>query len=441
MCAGRVGIGQKRGGSPSHTVNRPPLTGNDGTSASLKKCRGSRSHASDREPRSAATRVSSEPRRGQEKTDKMPSVCPQLGSVRYALIQSLAYVPTAGRLSPIGRRPSHRAHRKREARLGVIGLGYVGLASGRRARPGGISRSRSGRGRQRVAELAAGRSYIQDVPASTVRALVRSKRLVPGTDFRVLRELDAVNVCVPTPLSKQKDPDVSFIVAASREVAKYLHRGMLVDSREHHLPRHDARTDPAHARGDRPHGWPGLLPGVFSGTRGSGESTLQHAQHPQGGGRCDTHVHRSRRASLPPAAGARGPGLLSRGGGDGQAPREHLPQREHRNGERDGTPLRATRHRCVGGDRRRGHQAVRLHALLSRAWSRWALHPDRPLLPVMEGTRQRVRGAFHRAGRTRERAHAGARRGPRGAQPQCQRAGRARSSNPGAGRGLQGQHR
>jgi UDP-N-acetyl-D-glucosamine dehydrogenase len=61
-----------------------------------------------------------------------------------------------------------------------------------------------------------------------VRELVRSKRFVPGTDFRVLRELDAVNVCVPTPLSKQKDPDVSFIVAASRQVAKYLHRGMLV---------------------------------------------------------------------------------------------------------------------------------------------------------------------------------------------------------------------
>ena len=82
--------------------------------------------------------------------------------------------------------------------------------------------------RKRVAELSAGRSYIQDVPSANVRELVRSKRFVPGTDFRVLRELDAVNVCVPTPLSKQKDPDVSFIVAASREVARYLHRGMLV---------------------------------------------------------------------------------------------------------------------------------------------------------------------------------------------------------------------
>jgi UDP-N-acetyl-D-glucosamine dehydrogenase len=132
----------------------------------------------------------------------------------------------ASRLSAAG----HLIERieKREARLGVIGLGYVGLPLAVELGQAGFRVHGLDVDAKRVAELAAGRSYIQDVPASTVRALVRSKRLVPGTDFRVLRELDAVNVCVPTPLSKQKDPDVSFIVAASREVAKYLHRGMLV---------------------------------------------------------------------------------------------------------------------------------------------------------------------------------------------------------------------
>jgi hypothetical protein len=81
---------------------------------------------------------------------------------------------------------------------------------------------------RRVSELSKGKSYIQDVPSADVRSLVQTDRLIPTTNFQVLRELDAVNVCVPTPLSKQKDPDVSYIVAASREVARYLHPGMLV---------------------------------------------------------------------------------------------------------------------------------------------------------------------------------------------------------------------
>jgi UDP-N-acetyl-D-glucosamine dehydrogenase len=81
---------------------------------------------------------------------------------------------------------------------------------------------------RRVAQLKQGRSYIQDVPSAEVRELVRSGHLLPTTDFSVLRRVDAVNVCVPTPLSKQRDPDVSYIVSASNEVARHLHRGMLV---------------------------------------------------------------------------------------------------------------------------------------------------------------------------------------------------------------------
>jgi UDP-N-acetyl-D-glucosamine dehydrogenase len=66
------------------------------------------------------------------------------------------------------------------------------------------------------------------VASTDVRGLVRKGRLRPTTDFGVLRNMDAVNLCVPTPLSKQRDPDVSYIVAAAREVARHLHRGMLV---------------------------------------------------------------------------------------------------------------------------------------------------------------------------------------------------------------------
>ena len=116
----------------------------------------------------------------------------------------------------------------RKAKLGVIGLGYVGLPLAVEFGHAGYSVHGFDIDTKRVSELARGKSYIQDVPSSDIRSLVKAGRFTPTTNFEVLRELDAVNVCVPTPLSKQKDPDVSYIVAASREVARYLHKGMLV---------------------------------------------------------------------------------------------------------------------------------------------------------------------------------------------------------------------
>ncbi len=121
----------------------------------------------------------------------------------------------------------HRMER-RTARLGVIGLGYVGLPLAVEFGQAGYRVSGLDIDEKRVAQLRRGHSYIQDVPSPLVRDLVRSGKLQPTSDFRVLRDLDAVNVCVPTPLSKQRDPDVSYIVAAAREVARHLHRGMLV---------------------------------------------------------------------------------------------------------------------------------------------------------------------------------------------------------------------
>jgi UDP-N-acetyl-D-glucosamine dehydrogenase len=121
-----------------------------------------------------------------------------------------------------------RRFEKRTARLGVIGLGYVGLPLAVEFAKAGFRVAGIDIDARRVAQLKQGRSYIQDVPSAEVRELVRSGHLVPTTDFSVLRRVDAVNVCVPTPLSKQRDPDVSYIVSASNEVARHLHRGMLV---------------------------------------------------------------------------------------------------------------------------------------------------------------------------------------------------------------------
>ena len=117
---------------------------------------------------------------------------------------------------------------KRTARLAVIGAGYVGLPLAVEFAKAGFRVHCIDVDEHRVKQLTRGRSYIQDVPTSEVRKLVRSGHLMPTTDFSVLRKSDAVNVCVPTPLSKMRDPDVSYIVAASKQVAKHLHPGMLV---------------------------------------------------------------------------------------------------------------------------------------------------------------------------------------------------------------------
>src|SRR5216117_900409 len=131
------------------------------------------------------------------------------------------------------RRPSaaERLSRKiesRRAHLGVIGLGYVGLPLAVEFGRAGFQVTGIDIDKRRVHRLERGESYIQDVPTSEVRALVRAGNLKATSDFSVLRRIDAVNVCVTTPLSKQRDPDVSYIVAAAKQVATYLHPGMLV---------------------------------------------------------------------------------------------------------------------------------------------------------------------------------------------------------------------
>jgi len=73
-----------------------------------------------------------------------------------------------------------------------------------------------------------GESYVQDVPSGEVAKLVKGHRFDATTDFSVVRELDTINICVPTPLRKTKDPDMSYIVSASDEIAKYFHPGLLV---------------------------------------------------------------------------------------------------------------------------------------------------------------------------------------------------------------------
>ena len=117
---------------------------------------------------------------------------------------------------------------QRTARVGGIGLGYVGLPLAVEFANAGFKVTGIDVQESRVAELNAGHSYIQDVPTDIVSEHVRKGALSATTDFSVIAELDTINICVPTPLRKTKDPDMSYIVAAGEAIARYAHPGMLI---------------------------------------------------------------------------------------------------------------------------------------------------------------------------------------------------------------------
>jgi len=116
----------------------------------------------------------------------------------------------------------------RSARIGVIGLGYVGLPLAVEFAKAGFRVTGFEIDAKRAATLNRGISYIQDVPTGDVRGLVREGMLRATLEFDELAKMDVVDICVPTPLRKTKDPDVSYIVAAVKETAPRLKRGQLV---------------------------------------------------------------------------------------------------------------------------------------------------------------------------------------------------------------------
>jgi len=116
----------------------------------------------------------------------------------------------------------------REVRTGVIGLGYVGLPLAVEFARAGYSVVGLDIDQRKVDAINGGTSYIPDVTQKDIAELSASGRLQATSDFRAIRDLDTINICVPTPLRKTKDPDVSYMVAAVEEVAKYLHPGMLI---------------------------------------------------------------------------------------------------------------------------------------------------------------------------------------------------------------------
>jgi UDP-N-acetyl-D-glucosamine dehydrogenase len=116
----------------------------------------------------------------------------------------------------------------RQARIGVIGLGYVGLPLAVEFAKAGFDVTGFDVDASKIAEINAGRSYILDVPTDEVAECVKAGRLRATTDMSKLGEMDAIDICVPTPLRKTKDPDMSYVVSAAEQIAKYIQPGMLI---------------------------------------------------------------------------------------------------------------------------------------------------------------------------------------------------------------------
>ena len=132
------------------------------------------------------------------------------------------------RVSAAGLPELERRIRTRHARVGVIGLGYVGLPLAVEFAKAGFRVTGLDVDRARVEGIDRARSYIQDVPSADLRRLRAAGRLSATTSFDALGAQDAIIICVPTPLRKTREPDMSYIVSATDQIAQRVRRVQLI---------------------------------------------------------------------------------------------------------------------------------------------------------------------------------------------------------------------
>ena len=217
-------------------------------------------------------------------------------------------------------------------RVGIIGLGYVGLPLARAFSDRGIAVLGFDVDPIKVARLERGESYIGHIPDAVIRQM-REQGFEATVDFQRLDEPDVVIICVPTPLTDSRDPDLSYIVNSTRAIAERLRPGQLVvlesttypgTTRDVVLPLLAATGAEAGYR---------LLPGLQPRARRPGQSSVLGPHHPQGRGGPRAGQPGARRR---PLRQGRRPGRarLQPGSGRGlQDPRKHVPRHQYRPGQ------------------------------------------------------------------------------------------------------------
>lgn len=116
----------------------------------------------------------------------------------------------------------------KEAKIAIIGIGYVGLPLAVEFAKCGLTVFGIDKDLRRADQINKGKSYIQDVTSKDIKKLILNKKLKATTNFSVLKDADVIIICVPTPLRKTKDPDVSYVISATKEISKYLHKEQLI---------------------------------------------------------------------------------------------------------------------------------------------------------------------------------------------------------------------
>jgi len=116
----------------------------------------------------------------------------------------------------------------RTAHVGVVGLGYVGLPLSMELAKAGFRVTGFDILPKKIKLLKAGRSDIDDIPNELVKSMIEAGRFKATADFRQIAKMDTLSICVPTPLSKTKDPDVSYILDAVNQIKTYMRKGTLV---------------------------------------------------------------------------------------------------------------------------------------------------------------------------------------------------------------------
>ena len=240
--------------------------------------------------------------------------------------------------------------RAKQARVGVIGLGYVGLPLAVELAHAGFTVTGFDVDRCKTDQINAGKSYIPDVPDADLAAAVKSGKLNATTDMSQLGTMDAIDICVPTPLRKTKDPDLSYVVLAVEAVAATLRAGQLVILESTTYPgTTDEVVQPMLED-------TGLKADVdfflaFSPERvdpGNQQFTTKNIPKIVGGvGPRSTEAACALYSRHRPA---RRPGQLDARRRDGQAAREHLPRGEHRPRQRNRADVPQDGHRRLGSD-------------------------------------------------------------------------------------------
>ena len=116
----------------------------------------------------------------------------------------------------------------KKARVAVLGLGYVGLPLAVVFAESGFTVTGIDPIREKVDALNQGKSHVLDISGEKVQALLKAGSFSATTDFSVLKDMDAVSICVPTPLRKTGDPDLSYILSVADSLQEYLHPGMVI---------------------------------------------------------------------------------------------------------------------------------------------------------------------------------------------------------------------